>query len=161
MTARHECPDCEARFTGNACPTCGWTPPSGASKADWRCTWEVLAGRCYLPGTIGTKAALCTWHSHDPRHATLDEFERWQLTLLDGKYCAVWTHYRAGDLWRAVRGEAPLPAPVACLASGCPHRPTPPTDVDWRRAITLATANARPRRNEPEPVSAIIREAAP
>ena len=167
MTARrrHECPDCELAFTADTCPRCGWAPP-GASKSDGRCTWEVLAGRCYLPGTIGSKAALCTWHSHDPRHATLDEFEQWLQVLLDGKYCAVWTHYRAGDLWRAVRGEAELPAPVACLASSCPYRPTPPVVTDWRRAIALAGAHALAARRgaprEPEPLAAIIPpEAAP
>ena len=163
-----ECPDCYTANLSRAatCEVCGYerhklSSGRAAQPVDLRCVWTTRGARCSMPGTIGTTSPHCTWHSFDPRGAdNVEEFERWVAQLRDAKYCAVWTHTAPVDLWRAVRGEAALPPDaVACLASSCPYRPAPPVASDWRRAITLATANARARRGapgDPEPVSAII-----
>lgn len=94
------------------------------------CTWVMLGRSCRMPGTVTGQRALCTWHlvmstSSARRADDFDEFERWVLSLLDAKYCCLWTHYPARALWNAVQGRPALaepPAPQACAVVSCGFR---------------------------------------
>ena len=166
MVRAHECPDCERRFSGAICPSCGWTPPRAKPVELPTCAWETDGKRCVLLATVWlglhahrdahgdlTRPGHCGWHAlcrDSPARADdFDEFERWQFQLLEHGYCNQFTHHRASYVWEALRGHwqpdaerervKPCGAATCCVHDLNPAhgKPAPPAQAkNFIRALT-------------------------